>query len=363
MERSEKLLQFLNFIFCVSTILGVMTLVAAFFYKDGYSQYLDSESFIHIRWQENPRLQKVNSSIRYIVGIYDRNGKLLAKTHTTIASSLPEKNNIQYFVLYPAIHVAESVEPLSVHSFIFNPLFLCALLSYAAMALLSRKMPVQTDCGSELDTENPQDPFGLKYQAPSDHRHFVVARIHENIDPNDFGDRYLDQLDSKLRESGLGELTGADHTQLDEDERVKFVDLEISLANIDYAVSLCVSTLEACGAPKGSQIIFGEGPNETVIDFGKTEGVALTLDGINLSPAVYETFGLDELLAALSPIFRDRIAEYHGCHTTNTSTELYLYGPSADQILLAIAPVQKEFPLCRNSRTRKIIPQDNNKSD
>lgn len=55
------------------------------------------------------------------------------------------------------------------------------------MALLNRKMPVQTDCGSELDTEKPQDPFGLKYQAPSDHRHFVVARIHENIDPNDFG--------------------------------------------------------------------------------------------------------------------------------------------------------------------------------
>lgn len=116
--------------------------------------------------------------------------------------------------------------------------------------------------------------------------HLVIARIPEYIEPMDRGDRYEDPLDAKLKENGLGEVTGGG-SQLDENYKIQFVDLEICLSNLDSAISLCTSALEECGAPKGSQIIYGEEPNETKIDFGKSEGAALILDGVNLPQEVY----------------------------------------------------------------------------
>jgi hypothetical protein len=45
--------------------------------------------------------------------------------------------------------------------------------------------------------------------------HLVIVRIPEHIEPMDRGDRYEDPLDAKLKESGLGEVTGGG-SQLDE---------------------------------------------------------------------------------------------------------------------------------------------------
>lgn len=183
--------------------------------------------------------------------------------------------------------------------------------------------------------------------------HLVIARIPEYIEPMDRGDRYEDPLDAKLKENGLGEVTGGG-SQLDENYKIQFVDLEICLSNLDSAISLCTSALEECGAPKGSQIIYGEEPNETKIDFGKSEGAALILDGVNLPQEVYEKYGLDELLDALNPALENGVGEFHACNSLDETTELYFYGPSADLILQAIAPIQATFPLCQNSQSRKL---------
>jgi len=188
---------------------------------------------------------------------------------------------------------------------------------------------------------------------PNQYPHLVIARIPEYIEPMDRGDRYEDPLDEKLKEAGLGEVTGGG-SQLDENFKIRFVDLEICLSNLDSAITLCTTVLEACGAPKGSQFIHGEEPNETKTGFGKTEGAALILDGVNLPQEVYEKYGIDELLDALKPVLDNGVGELHGCNTLNETTELYFYGPSADRILQAIAPIQAAFPLCQNSRSRKI---------
>lgn len=183
--------------------------------------------------------------------------------------------------------------------------------------------------------------------------HLVIAHIPEYIEPIDRGDRYGNPLDAKLQESGLGEVTGGG-SQMDENFQIVSVDLEIYLANLNTAVSLCTSVLESCGAPRGSQITFGAEPNQTKIDFGKTEGIALIIDGVNLPQEVYEKYELDGLLDALKPVLDGGIGEFHGCNTLSETTELYFYGPSADRMLDSIAKVQSEFPLCQNSKTRKI---------
>lgn len=183
--------------------------------------------------------------------------------------------------------------------------------------------------------------------------HLVIARIPEYIEPIDRGIRYEDPLDAKLQESGLGEVTGGG-SQLDKNFKIKFVELEIFLGNLDSAISVCTSTLEECGAPKGSQIIYGEYPNDKKIPFGKNEGVALILDGVNLPQEIYDKYGLDELLDALKPVIDNGDCEFHACNSLDETTEVYLYGPSANQILEAIAPIQATFPLCQNSTTRKL---------
>jgi hypothetical protein len=188
----------------------------------------------------------------------------------------------------------------------------------------------------------------------NNYSHLVIAHIPEYIEPIDRGERYEDPLAAKLNESGLGEVTGGG-SQMDENFQIVSVDLEIYLANLDTAVSLCTFVLESCGAPKGSQITFGDEPNQTKKDFGKTEGIALVVDGVNLPQEVYEKYGLNGLLDALKPVLDGCIGEFHGCNTLSETTELYFYGPSADRMLEAIAKVQSEFPLCQNSKTRKIV--------
>lgn len=183
--------------------------------------------------------------------------------------------------------------------------------------------------------------------------HLVIARILEYIEPLDRGDRYEDPLDKQLHEYAVGEVAGGG-SQLDENGGIVFVDIELHLKDRDAALELCKLALEFLGAPKGSQFIYYEGEQELKMPFGTTEGVALVLDGVNLPQEVYEKFGLDELMAALQPVLADGIGEFHACRTLNEVTEVYFYGPSADQLMEVLAPVQQTFPLCQNSTLRKL---------
>jgi len=183
--------------------------------------------------------------------------------------------------------------------------------------------------------------------------HLVIVTIPEYIEPMDRGERYEYPLIERLEETGLGQLTGGG-TRMNKASQILSVDLELRLANLDSAVAFCASELESYGAPKGSRMVFGDAPNRTTVGFGKMEGVALVLDGVNLPAEVYEEYGLDELLDVLEPELEGGVGELHGCNTLDETTELYFYGPSADKILEVIAGVQSVVPLCQNSTTRKI---------
>ena len=65
--------------------------------------------------------------------------------------------------------------------------------------------------------------------------HFVNARIWEPIGTLDRADRYENQLEETLGRLGLGEATGGG-SQLDSENEIEFVDIELSLANLEDAV-------------------------------------------------------------------------------------------------------------------------------
>lgn len=96
--------------------------------------------------------------------------------------------------------------------------------------------------------------------------HFVIARLHEHIEPIDRGNRYEDPLQAALDQEEAGRVTGGG-SQLNESGSIDFVDIETELADLDSALDLTIATLANAGAPRGSEIIEG---NRVVRDLGFT---------------------------------------------------------------------------------------------
>jgi len=182
--------------------------------------------------------------------------------------------------------------------------------------------------------------------------HLVLARLHEYIEPIDRGERYEDPLNERLQAEGIGEVTGGG-SQMDENFKIKHVDLEIYLADLDSAVSKLRSFLEDLGAPKGSELIFENDGKEIQIVFGSTEGIALVLDA-KLPPELWEKHA-EEVWPSLQKLLSESgSGELHGTHATEEITEIYIYGKSRKSIEEAISSFRDTFPLCRNSVTREL---------
>lgn len=196
--------------------------------------------------------------------------------------------------------------------------------------------------------------FGLNdNQEPENQGNYIVATLNDKIMPIDRGEVYEDPLDELIREKGIGQVTGGGTMQHDTGE-IDFCDVEIllwsSIFNKDE-ICLIIDKLEELGAPKGSKLTM-EMTGE-VIEFGKLEGLALYLDGINLSDEVYKNSDSEALaneIYSLTGINSQIIRYWQG----NTETGLYFYSESFEEINCAIANLVKSHPECENSRIEQV---------
>ena len=173
--------------------------------------------------------------------------------------------------------------------------------------------------------------------------HFVIARFFEHIEPIDRG-RYEDPLNDALESAGIGRVTGGG-SQLNEDGRIEFADIEIELADLDAALQVAVRVLEQAGAPQGSEIHL----DGTVLrDFGASQGVEVYLDGVSLPEEVYAALDFDELLAALEAAAG--AGSYHGHWQGPEETGLFFFGPNAEDLFARIEPVLLNVPIGQNAR-------------
>jgi len=111
-----------------------------------------------------------------------------------------------------------------------------------------------------------------------------------------------------------------------------------------------IDLLERLGAPRGSRLVVDDLPPR---DIGTAEGVAVYVDGHGLPAEVYAGHDINEFLDAL----HERVqghgvlqAFWEGKH----ETAVYVYGPSAQDLLDAISPLLAEHPLAQNSRIERI---------
>jgi len=105
--------------------------------------------------------------------------------------------------------------------------------------------------------------------------------------PIDRGERYEDPLHEALIQKGFGETTGGGTMQLKSGE-VEFIDVEILLSNAREGIPFVIEQLEAFGAPKGSLLKVHDTEPLRKIPFGKSEGIAVYLDGVNLPDEAYQ---------------------------------------------------------------------------
>jgi hypothetical protein len=92
---------------------------------------------------------------------------------------------------------------------------------------------------------------------------FIYVKIPEGIGPMDRGDKYEDPLEVKLREAGLGQVSGGgsqlgDHRP-DGSRVIDFCGLDIDVVDLEKALALLRAELPPLGIPDGTELHYTVG--------------------------------------------------------------------------------------------------------
>lgn len=179
----------------------------------------------------------------------------------------------------------------------------------------------------------------------------VVAQLNARLQPLDRGDIFEDPLDDTLQDMGLGEVTGGGTLQSNEGW-VQQCDIEMDLPEADpETLRKIADRLEALGAPKGSKLLVEE--TGTEMPFGKSEGLAIYLNGTDLDDWVYQNSDVNHVIAELDRLL-GTAGRYCSYWDGPTETALYIYGPSAEAMRELILPLIETYPLCEGARVEQI---------
>lgn len=182
---------------------------------------------------------------------------------------------------------------------------------------------------------------------------YIIAQLNDKIMPIDRSEIYEEPLDEYLHANNYGEVTGGGTMQYKTGE-IEFGDLEILInynQNRENIINEIIKLLEFQGAPKGSFVRIEKLSKE--ISFGKKEGLAIYLDGVNLPSNVYEECDINYVLHELSELVGDsgNIQRYW---EGENETALYFYGESFEEMYHAISDFVKTYPLCQGARVVQI---------
>lgn len=180
---------------------------------------------------------------------------------------------------------------------------------------------------------------------------YIVVTINARIQPIHRGEIYEDPLDEILSINKVGEVSGGGTLQSQSGE-IEYCDVEIKVNDTsDSAIDLIKSTLEKLGVPKGSRIKVEA--NDSEIEFGTLEGLAIYLNGTDLDAEVYANSDSNHVYSEL-----DRLTQGNGKVFSYwqgpTETAFYLYGTSFSQMRSQISELVNNYPLCQKCRIEQI---------
>ena len=183
----------------------------------------------------------------------------------------------------------------------------------------------------------------------------ATAQLNHLLTPIDRVERYENPLYDLLSAQELGEPSGGGTMQSQTGE-IEYIDVAISLTDLDKGIPLVISKLEELGAPKGSVLEVYDTDPPREIPFGKAEGVGVYLDGVNLPDEVYQESDVNVVIDGLNKAIEGH-GEMQGHWRGNTETALYFYGEDASRMIELMQDFLKTYPLCEGARVVTIAPK------
>ncbi|MHC4659323.1 MAG: hypothetical protein ACYS83_09130 [Planctomycetota bacterium] len=183
----------------------------------------------------------------------------------------------------------------------------------------------------------------------------VTAQLNHLLMPLARGERYEDPLHELLAQKGLGEIDGGGTMQSQSGE-ILYIDVEIILNNSTEGIPFLIEQLEALGAPKGSILRIHDSEPSRDIPFGKIEGIAVYLDGVNLPDEVYASSDINVVIEEFNKRL-DGHGEMQSYWQGPTETALYLYGENSEEMKRLISDFLNTYPLCKGARIVTIAPK------
>jgi hypothetical protein len=158
-------------------------------------------------------------------------------------------------------------------------------------------------------------------------------------------------LAAALARRGCGEIQGGGTMQGDTGE-IKYCDIELTVhAATDDTIQFLIETLEALGAPKKSMLTV---PSRHIEQgFGKTEGLAVYLDGANLPAETYQACDPNVVYEEFERLLgmNGRIFSFW---QSPMETAFYIFGDSFAGMKAQLDPFLDSYPLCANCRVVRL---------
>ncbi|HEX8956504.1 MAG TPA: hypothetical protein VF798_09525 [Burkholderiaceae bacterium] len=179
----------------------------------------------------------------------------------------------------------------------------------------------------------------------------LIARLNARLQPMHRGELFEDPLEEAMQAEHIGNVTGGGF-QLGVTREIQFRDIEIELhGERETSIGTIIAKLEALGAPKQSKLKFAGESRE--IEFGRSEGLGLYLNGSDLAPEVYETGDVNFVYSELDRL-TSGLGKVMSYWEGPSETAFYLYGASFDKMKENIQILLDEYPLCQRCRVERI---------
>ena len=178
----------------------------------------------------------------------------------------------------------------------------------------------------------------------------AFANLNARIQPVDRGDRYEDALIDALDGRAFYDVVGGGSLLMEGSNEIEYCCVDIDIHNMQYAVPLITETLNDAGAPKGSFLTYTDrNTNRQSIEFGRTVGVAIYLNGTDLPSEVYKRHDVNVVISTINELL-EGFGSYQSYWQGPTETALYLYGSSTKKMRRGLRGLLADHPLCSNAR-------------